>query len=383
MPHWAVVNARILDGRGHALEGAGVLVDDQGLIRAVEVNLQPPAGVTVEDARGAWLLPGMVDAHSHIGLATRGEGAESRDGNEPTEAVTADVRALDGINPADPAIREALEAGVTAAYVTMGSANVISGVGATVRLTGQTVEEMVMVPAAGMKAAMGENPKRTHGQGAHRRPASRPGVAAVLREALERARRYASQPPTGVKDWDPKLEALAMVVRGDLPLRVHCHRADDIVTAHRVASEFGIRWVIDHGTEAHLILDHVTRWDVPAVIGPSFSTASKAELRGKTFRTPGLLARAGVATAIASDHPVVPARYLALYAGIAVREGMPEDLALAAVTRVPARIVGVGDRVGTVEVGKEADLVLWNAHPLREIGATPLKVWAAGRLVHG
>ena len=383
MPQWALVNARILDGCGHELEGGGILVDDQGLIRAVEAHYHPPAGIPVEDAHGAWLLPGMIDAHSHIGLSTSGEGAESRDGNEPTEAVTADVRALDGINPADPSIGDALAAGITAAYVTMGSANVISGVGATIRLHGRTVEEMVMVPAAGMKAAMGENPKRVHGQGSKHRPSSRPGVAAVLREALERARRYANQPPTGVKDWDPKLEALAMVVRGDLPLRVHCHRADDIMTAHRIAAEFGVRWVIDHGTEAHLIVDHVSRWDVPAVIGPSFGSASKAELREKTFRTPGILARAGVPTAIASDHPVVPAMYLAIYAGLAVREGMPEDLALAAVTRVPAAIAGVGDRVGTIEVGKEADVVLWNANPFHDLQARPLAVYVGGQMVHG
>jgi imidazolonepropionase-like amidohydrolase len=378
---WALTNVRLWDGEGHDWPSAGLLVDDEGRIAAVEPHYAPPPGIPTVDGRGAWLLPGMVDAHSHLGLTTSGEAPDSHDSNESTDPVTPDVRAIDGINPADPAIREALEHGVTAAYVTMGSANVLGGIGCTVRLHGATVEDMVMVPAAGMKAALGENPKRVHGQAQKRRPMTRPGVAAVLREWLERARRYANQPPTGVKDWDPKLEALAMVVRGDVPLRVHCHRADDIMTAHRIASEFGLRWVIDHGTEADRIPEQVARWGVAAVIGPSFGARSKAELRHKSFQTPGVLARAGIATAIASDHPVVPAQYLALYAGLAVREGMPEDLALSAVTSVPARIAGIGDRVGSVAVGKDADLVLWDANPLTTVQARPVTVWVAGREV--
>lgn len=378
---WALTNVRVLDGTGRLLDGAGVLVDESGRLAAVDVNWTPPAGIPVTDGGGLWLLPGFLDAHSHVGVTTSGEASDSHDSNETTEAVTADVRAMDGINPRDPAIAESLQAGVTAAFVTMGSGNVIGGVGSTIHLYGATVEEMLMVPAAGMKAALGENPKRVHGQGHKRRPASRPGVAAVLREWLERARRYASQPPTGVKDWDPKLEALAMVVRGDIPLRVHCHRTDDIMTAHRIASEFGLRWVIDHGTEADLIVDHVARWKVPAIIGPSFGARTKAEVRHKGFATPGILSRAGVPTAIASDHPVVPEEYLNIYAGLAIRAGMPEDQALAAVTRVPAEIMGVADRVGTLEVGKEADMVLWEGHPLTDIQARTRAVYIGGDLV--
>ena len=378
---WAVVNARVWDGVDGVQDGAGILVDDEGRIRAAGVNLVVPAGVRIVDARGAVVTAGLVDAHAHLGLTTSGEAAGSADGNESTEAVTPDVRALDGINPQDRAIQEALAAGVTAAYVTMGSANVIGGIGATIRTRGLTVEDMVMVPAAGMKAAMGENPKRVHGEGGRRRPQTRPGLAAVLREWLERARRYAADPPEKAREWDPKLEALAMVVRGDIPLRVHCHRSDDIMTAHRIASEFGLKWVIDHGTEAHLLVEHVARWGVATVIGPSMGARSKAELRQKTFATPGILARAGVPVAICSDHPVTASEYLHIYAGLAVAHGMPDDAALRAVTSVAATVAGVGDRVGRIAPDFDADLVIWRGRPLYDIQARPAAVFLQGEPV--
>jgi imidazolonepropionase-like amidohydrolase len=378
----AVVNVKILDGDLGYIERGGLLIDDQGLVAAVEANYTPPAGVSVVDGAGLWCLPGFVDAHSHIGLSTRGESGNASDSNEATEAATPDVRALDGLNPQDPAIGDTLAAGVTTSYVTMGSANVIGGIGCTVHLHGRTVEDMVLVPAAGMKAAMGENPRRVHG-GAHRRPQTRPGVAAVLREWLERARRYAMAPPSGPRDYNPKLEAMAMVIKGDIPLRVHCHRADDIATAHRVASEFGIRWVMDHATEAHFLLAEAVGWGVPAVVGPTFGSANKAETRHKNFAAVGQLARAGIPTAICSDHPVIPSQYLPIYAGLAVRAGMPEDLALRAITSVPARIVGVGDRLGSLAPGLLADFSLFTENPLTHIHAQARGVYIAGRQVAG
>ena len=378
---WALVNGRLWDGVDGVIDGAGILVNDDGRIAAVAVNLVVAPGVRTVDLKGAVVTPGFIDAHAHLGLTTSGEAADAQDGNESTDVVTPDVRALDGINPRDRAIGEALAAGVTAAYVTMGSANVIGGMGATIRTHGATVEDMLLVPVAGMKAAMGENPKRAHGQAQRRRPSTRPGLAAVLREWLERARRYANDPPQKVRDWDPKLEALAMVVRGDVPLRVHCHRADDIMTAHRIASEYGLKWVIDHGTEAHLIADHVARWGVPAVIGPSMGARGKVELREKTFATPGILARAGVPVAICSDHPVTASEYLHIYAGLAMLGGMPEDAALRALTSVPAAVAGVGDRIGRIAVGYEADLVVWSGRPLYDIQARPSAVFIEGRPV--
>ncbi|AEJ39128.1 putative amidohydrolase [Sulfobacillus acidophilus TPY] len=377
---WALVNARLWDGQGVSYERGGLLVDDDGRIQAVEGHYQPPAGVPAIDARGAWCLPGLIDAHSHLGITTSGEGPAHQDVNEPTDAVTADLRAIDGVNPRDPAIGEALAAGVTAAFITIGSANVIGGIGSVLHLAGETVESMLMVQAAGMKAALGENPIRIHG-GQKRRPASRPGVAAVLREWLERARRYQNDPPLDWKQYDPKLEALGLVIRRDIPLRIHAHRADDILTALRVVAPYKVRTVIDHGTEAHLIIDELKRADVPVVTGPSFAARSKAELRQKGFWTPVALARAGILTAIASDHPVVPAEYLALYAGLAVREGMDPDQALAAVTGNPAKILGIADRVGSLQVGREADIVLWSDNPLTHLTAKAHTVWIAGRPV--
>ncbi|CAB1129289.1 Amidohydrolase [Candidatus Hydrogenisulfobacillus filiaventi] len=379
---WALVNVQLRDGTGLALERGGILVDDQGRIAAVEPGLVPPAGAAVVDGGGLLCLPGFIDAHSHIGLTTAGETLGWQDVNEETDPVTADIRALDGINPADPDLAVALAHGVTAAFVTPGSANVIGGLGATVRLWGAGVEEMLLVPAAGMKAALGENPVRVHGREHHRRPATRPGTAAVLREWLERARRYAADPPRGAREWDPRLEALGMVIRREVPLRVHCHRADDIRTAHRLAREFRLRWVIDHGTEAHRLVEEIRTWEVPVVTGPSFATRSKAELRDMGFHTPARLAAAGVPVAIASDHPVVPSAYLGVYAGLAVAEGMPYGAALAALTTVAAEVTGVGDRLGRLERGYDADLVLWEGDPLASLQARVKAVWLAGRLVH-
>lgn len=378
---WALTNVELMDGRGLHIERGGLLIDDEGIIRAIAANYSPPAGTVTIDGEGLLCLPGFIDAHSHIGLSTSGETLGSQDVNETSDPVTADLRAMDGIYPYDPAIREALKAGITTAYVTMGSANVISGIGSTIHLTGNTVEEMVIIPAAGMKVAMGENPIRAHG-GQKRRPSSRPAVAAVLREWLEKARRYQLETPQKAKDWDPRLEALSMVIRRDIPLRIHSHRSDDIATAYRVASEFGVRIVIDHGTEADLLADQIRSWGVPVVTGPSFSTRGKAELRHKGFWTPARLIQAGIVTAIASDHPVVPAEYLALYAGMAMRHGIDLSQALASITLAPAQIVGVGDRLGSFSVGFEADMALFEGNPLLSIQAQAKEVWITGKTVY-
>lgn len=378
---WALINARLWDGQTTDIECGGLLVDDNGVIAALDAHYTPSAGIPTIDAKGAWCLPGMIDAHSHVGLSTSGETLGSQDVNETSDPVTADVRALDGINPRDPAIAEALRGGVTAAFITMGSANVISGIGSVIHLFGNTVDQMVMVAAAGMKVAMGENPIRVHGS-QHRRPGSRPAVAAVLREWLERARRYAEETPSKLSDYNPRLEALGMVIRRDIPLRIHSHRADDILTALRTIAPFNVRAVIDHGTEADLIIDELKNYGVPIVTGPSFSARTKAELRHKGFWTPARLAEAGMTVAIASDHPVVPSEYLALYAGVATRYGMDLNTALKAVTRFPAEIVGISDRVGSLKVGYEADLVLWSDNPLLMVGATTHHVWIKGDTVH-
>ncbi len=378
---WAIVNARLWDGQSVDIERGGLLIDDAGIIRAVESDYTPPAGVSVVDAGDSWILPGMIDAHSHVGLSTSGETLGSQDVNETSDPVTADLRALDGINPRDPAIHEALRNGVTTAFITMGSANVIGGIGSVIHLHGSTVEEMVMVAAAGMKVAMGENPIRVHG-GQHRRPGSRPAVAAVLREWLERARRYQLEPPQKLSEYNPKLEALGLVMRGDIPLRIHSHRADDILTALRTVAPYKVRAVIDHGTEADLIIEDIRRYGVPVVTGPSFSARSKAELRHKGFWTPARLAESGITVAIASDHPVVPSEYLALYAGVATRHGMSMNDALKAVTVHPATILGIHDRVGALAPGREADVVLWSDNPLTSIQARVQKVWIGGHGVY-
>jgi imidazolonepropionase-like amidohydrolase len=287
---------------------------------------------------------------------------------------------LDGINPSDPAIGEALKAGVTTSFVTMGSANVIGGIGSIVQMAGASVDDMVLVAAAGMKVAMGENPIRVHGR--HRRPSTRPAVAAMLREWLERARRYQWEAVHDHSRYDPRLEALAMVIRGDVPLRIHAHRADDILTALRTVAPYQVRAIVDHGTEADRIVDQLVRYGVAVVVGPSFAARTKAELRHKGFHTPGILAKAGIPVAICSDHPVVPAEYLRIYAGLAVSAGMTEAQALAAITSGAARILGIDQITGSILPGRRADLVLWSDHPLLAIGARALAVWVNGQLVY-
>ncbi|PSR28184.1 MAG: amidohydrolase [Sulfobacillus thermosulfidooxidans] len=376
---WALTHVRIMDGTGLDIEDGGMLIDN-GRIVDVSAHLQVPLHAEEVSGQGRLCLPGFIDAHSHIGLSTSGETLGNQDVNEATEAITADVRALDGINPQDPAIKEALAQGVTTAFVTMGSANVISGMGSVVHLWGETVEDMVIAPAAGMKAAMGENPIRVHGNLKHR-PSSRPGVAAILREWLERARLYAQQSHIGYKDYDPRFEALAAVVRRDIPLRVHAHRADDILTAIRIGREFRINLVIVHGTEADLVIDQIKAAGVFVVTGPSFSARTKQELRHKGFHTPAALVKAKIVTAVASDHPVVPAEYLRLYAGLTMRHGLSFTEALSTITTAPAKILGMDDQLGQLKAGYRADFVLWKGNPLTDIQAEATAVYIAGRHV--
>ena len=359
---YALVNAVVhtATDRG-TVEGAVVV--DGGKIAAVG-DVEVPDDATVIDVDGDHVTPGLVDAHSHAGVAEWGE-PEDADINEGTDAVTPHVNALDGFHPRDEELKRAFQNGVTSVSARMGSGNVIGGVICSMKTYGKTADGM-LIREDGMKAAMGENPKRFHGEREGRQPSTRPGVAATLRETLMAAEDYVDRREHARNEGEPferdlGMENLARVLTEGLPLRVHAHRADDIMTVFRIAEEFGIDALsIEHATEGHLIAEEFAKRDVPAVVGPSLYSGAKHELRNITFETPGVLNEAGVKVAIQTDAPVLPQQHLDVCVGLAVREGFPADEALEAVTRYPAEILGIEERVGTIEPGTDADLAVWD-----------------------
>jgi imidazolonepropionase-like amidohydrolase len=367
----AIVGGRIVPVTGPDIDGGTVLVT-AGKIAAVGREVPIPDGARVIDANGRWVLPGFVEAHGHVGVHEEAEGWAGSDSNELTEPVTAQVRALDAINPADLGFRDAVSGGVLAVNVNPGSGNPIGGQTAALKCWGRTVDEMLLKAPAGMKAALGENPKRVYGE-RKQTPSTRLGTAAVIRAALVDAANYLAKQDAEQRkpederkpvDRDLKLEALGLVLRREIPWRQHCHRADDIATAMRIAEEFGYDLVIDHGTEAHLLADILAAKNIPVIIGPLFTSRSKVELRNRSLDNPGKLAAAGVTIAITTDHPVVPINFLVHQASLSVKHGLDRDIALQALTINPARIIGVADRLGSIEPGKDADLVIWTGDPL-------------------
>ncbi len=367
----AIVGGRVVPVSGEPIEGGTILVTG-GKITAVGRGLDVPAGADVIDAAGGWVLPGFIEAHGHVGVHEEAEGWAGADSNELTDPVTAQVRALDAINPADLGFRDAVSGGVLAVNVNPGSGNPIGGQTAALKCWGRTVAEMLLKAPAGMKSALGENPKRVYGE-RKQSPSTRLGTAAVIRGALVDAANYLAKldaeqrkPEDERKyvDRDLKLEALGRVLRKEIPWRQHCHRADDIATALRLAEEFGYDLVVDHGTEAHLLADILAAKNIPVIIGPLFTSRSKVELRNRSLANPGKLATAGVTIAITTDHPVVPINFLAHQAALSVKHGLDRDTALRALTINPARIIGVADRLGSIEPGKDADLVIWSGDPL-------------------
>ena len=369
---------------GPDIENGEVLIDG-GKIVAVGKNL-PADGAEIVDAAGRIVTPGLVEAHCHVGIDEEGVRWEGNDTNEYSSPVTPELRAIDGINPRCEAFRCALEAGVTAIATGPGSANVLGGTFVALKTCGRDVDSMVLRMPVAMKAAFGENPKGCYGQDGKKRPVTRMAVAAMLRETLTKAFRYAEECDEAKKNgtkapFDFAMEAMLPVVRGEIPLKAHAHRADDILTVVRIAKEFGIRLTLDHVTEGHLIVDQLAEAGWPVLVGPSMTSKSKYELRERTFETPGILDRAGLQVSIITDAPVIPLYYLPLCAGLAVKAGMDEDAAWRAVTINSAKALGVADRIGSLEPGKDADVVVFDGNPLREIGAKPATVFVNGARV--
>lgn len=354
------------------------------IIQAIGPQLSAP-GEEELDAQGLRLYPGFIDAHSHLGLDNYGMGFEGHDYNEMGDIVAAHLRGIDSFNPLELGVRRALEGGVTTVGTGPGSANVLGGTFFAVKTHGNCVDDMVLRDPVAMKCAFGENPKRCYQSKGN---SARMSTAAKLREMLFAAQDYlarkeaAGDDPLKKPKYDMKLEALIPVLKGEIPLKAHAHRADDICTAIRIAKEFGIHMTLEHCTEGHLIPEVVARSGFPAAVGPTLTNASKIELVNKTFETPGVLARAGVQVSIITDNPVIPQSYLSLCAGLAVKAGMDPFEALKAITINPAKHLGVEDRVGSLEPGKDADLVLVDGDPM--VSDSHIRcVWINGEKVVG
>ncbi|XVV04412.1 amidohydrolase [Actinosynnema sp. CA-248983] len=377
----AIAGGYVVPVTGEPIEHGTVLIRD-GRIVAVGASVEVPADVPVVDAGGSWVLPGFVEAHGHLGVHEEGEGWAGQDTNEMTDPNGARLKALDAINPADLGFADALSGGVTTAVIKPGSGNVIGGQTVAVKCWGKTVDDMLLRDPVSVKSALGENPKRVYGD-QKKLPSTRQGVAAVIRDAFTKAQDYAAKKAAaeGPFDRDNTLEVLSKVLDGTLPWCQHCHRADDIATALRLADEFGYQLIVNHGTEGHLVADLLAEKGVPVVIGPLFTTRSKVEVRNRSLRTPGVLARAGVEIAITTDHPVVPIHFLVHQATLAVKEGLDRRVALESITVNPARIMGLDDRVGSLAPGLDGDVVIWSGDPL-DVMSRALKVFIAGREVY-
>ncbi|WAL66337.1 amidohydrolase [Amycolatopsis cynarae] len=382
----AIVGGYVVPVDGEPIDGGTVLIEN-GKIVAVgtDADVDFPEDAELIDAAGAWVLPGFLDAHVHLGVHEEGEGWSGNDTNEMTDPNGARFRAIDGIDPFEVGFDDALAGGVTSVVVKPGSGNPIGGRTVAVKTWGRTALDLVFADEVSVKSALGENPKRVYGD-KNQTPSTRLGTAAIIREAFTKARNYVAQRDHARAEGKPfdvdlTLETLAMVLDGKLYWDQHTHRADDIVTAIRLAQEFGYRLVVNHGTEGHLIADVLAEHDVPVILGPLFTTRSKVELRNRTLRSAGILARAGVKLAITTDHPVVPINFLVYQAALAVKDGLEPEAALRALTVNPASMLGLQDRVGSLRPGLDADVVIWSGDPL-DVMNRALRVFIRGREVY-
>ena len=368
---------------GADIENGCVLIDDNGKIAAVGPDIAAPEGAQIIDAEGRLVTPGCVEGHCHIGVHNECLRWEGADYNESSDPITPQMRAIDGINPMDGYFADAVAGGITSACTGPGSANVVGGTFAAIKLYGKRVDKMIIKDPIGMKCALGENPKSAYGQSAKKAPKTRMGSAALLRELLFKARDYQQAKDSGKEPkFDMKLESMLPVMRKEIPLKCHVHRADDILTAIRIAKEFDVDLTLDHCTAGALIADELAEEKYPALCGPTLTSKSKPELADKTFATSGILHKAGVKVCIITDAPVITLENLPLCAGLAMKEGLPYEEAWKAITINPAEITGIADRVGSLEVGKDGDVVIWTADPLKTIGGAAYITIIDGKIIY-
>jgi imidazolonepropionase-like amidohydrolase len=376
-----IKGGEIHDGINRKPRVADILIKD-GKISKIAKNITAK-GAEVVDATGLLVYPGFIDAHSHLGLDGYGIGYEGMDYNELNDIISPQLRGIDGFKPNQPHLRHAALAGVTTVNTGPGSADVLGGTFVAVKTVGMRADDMVVRMETSMKCAFGENPKRVYRD---KGDSTRMSTAAKLRETLFKAREYADKKkaakddPTKAPGFDMKLEALLPVINKEMPLKAHAHATEDIFTALRIAKEFDVDITLEHVTEGHLIAEDLAREGVPLAIGPSLSSASKFELRNRTFETPAILDKAGCLVSIITDAPVIPQEYLTLCAALAVKDGMDPFKALQAITINPAIHSGIEDRVGSLEVGKDADIVLMDGDCFA-VASKVVKVFILGKLV--
>lgn len=381
----AIVNAYLVPIAGEPIEGGTVLIE-AGRITAVGRDVAIPAEIDVVDATGRWVLPGFIESHGHVGIDEEANGPAGDDTNEMTAPNTAAVRAIDAINIDDEGFRDALAGGITSVVVKPGSGNPIGGQTVAIKTWGgRTIDEQVISDSVSVKSALGENPKRVYGA-KDKTPSTRLGVALIIRQAFVEAQDYIAARDAAREAGNPftrdlAKEALARVLEGELAWDQHTHRHDDIATAIRLADEFGYRLVINHGTEGHKLADVLAERDIPVIFGPLFTSRSKVELRDRAIRNLAILAAAGVRVAITTDHPVVPINFLVHQASLAVKEGLPRDIALQALTVNPASFLRLDDRVGALKVGLDGDVVVWSGDPL-DVNSRAERVFIEGAEVY-
>lgn len=335
----------------------------------------------VIDAKGNLVMPGIIEAHCHMGITEEKKGMEGDDCNETVDPITPQLRAIDAINPMDAAFRDALQAGITSAMVGPGSANVVGGQFAFIKTHGRCIDKMIVKAPAAMKVAFGENPKVNYSD-QNTSPSTRMAIASMLREELYKAKQYQNKQeknPEAEKDF--RYECWLPVLRGEIPLKAHAHRADDILTAVRIAKEFGLKITLDHCSEGHFILDELKESGFPAIAGPDMASRNKIEVQNMAFKTAGLLSNAGILTAVTTDHPVSRIQYLPLCAGLAVKSGMSMEDGMRAITINAARICGVEERVGSLSVGKDGDVAIFDGNPM-EVFTRTLYTIIEGNVVY-
>ncbi len=361
----------------------GDILVDNGKIVEIGEDVRTPEGCEIFDASGLQIYPGFVEAHGHIGLDGYGIGYEGMDYNEMNDIISPQMRGIDGVKAMDPAFAHAAAAGVTTVCVGPGSANVLGGTFTVIKTVGKRADDMIVRDAVAMKCAFGENPKRCYRD---KTDSSRMTTAALFRDTLFKAREYmekkdrAAGDPEKMPAFNMKYEALIPVLRREIPLKAHAHASDDIFTAIRIAKEFNLKLTLEHVTEGHLIVDELAAEGYPLAVGPSLTSASKFELRNKSWTTPGVLAKAGCKVSIITDSPVIPQEYLPICAGLAVKAGMDPFAALQAITINPAEHAGVADRVGSIEIGKDADFVITDGCPF-EVETNVKAVFILGKRI--
>lgn len=382
-----IINGKIKTMEDRVYEDGYVRIE-QGRISAVgdmrecDRNLlKNRKDIRVIDAKGNLVMPGIIEAHCHMGITEEKKGMEGDDCNENVDPITPYLRAIDAINPMDAAFHDALQAGITSAMIGPGSANVVGGQFAFLKTHGRCIDRMIVKAPAAMKVAFGENPKVNYsGQG--NSPATRMAIAAMLREELTKAKEYQKKRQSNPEEIsDFRYECWLPVLKGEIPIKAHAHRADDILTAVRIAKEFGLRMTIDHCSEGHLIMEELKAAGFPAIVGPDMASRNKIEVKNMAFKTTGLLSQNGILTAITTDHPVSMIQFLPICAGLAVKAGMDMEEGLKAITINAARICNVADRVGSLVVGKDADIAIFDGNPM-EVFTRNLCTIVDGKIVY-